>query len=46
MKSDAEIREVVRERYAEAAERATKGKAGCCDPSPRKRCVPPSAAAT
>jgi arsenite methyltransferase len=40
MKSDAEIREVVRERYAEAAERATKGKAGCCDPSPLSGCDP------
>jgi SAM-dependent methyltransferase len=40
MKSDDQIREIVRERYAEAAEWATKGKAACCGPSPVSGCDP------
>jgi len=40
MKNDTEIREIVRERYAQAAERAAKGKTGCCSPSPLSSCDP------
>jgi ubiquinone/menaquinone biosynthesis C-methylase UbiE len=40
MKSDDQIREIVRERYAEAAEWATKGKTACGGPSPLSGCDP------
>jgi arsenite methyltransferase len=40
MRSEAEIRETVRKVYAEAAERATTGKATCCGPAPLTGCDP------
>ena len=40
MQSDSEIRDIVRRRYAEAAERATRGKTGYCGSSPLSACDP------
>src|SRR5206468_973898 len=40
MKTESEIREIVRERYAAAAEQATTHKTGCCGPSPLSACDP------
>jgi arsenite methyltransferase len=40
MRSEAEIRETVRKVYAEAAQRATTDKTGCCGPAPLSGCDP------